>query len=166
MKVPGISSVLAVFGNQRLRSYSSTINIDEDITFLGSLILKEGVDIATDFVSTNFDVNVIKEVRTIMVKNHFVTDSSTASGYHDNSYKRRLFEEKFLHKFYQLSSISSAFRVHQSSFLNVNRVSNIFISHGSPSCKFSQYFQYGQDLSRLNPLWELYSFYRHHILCL
>ena len=45
MKVNGISAVLAVYGKERFMSFTSAVELDEDVTFVASLILVEGVDI-------------------------------------------------------------------------------------------------------------------------
>ena len=45
IKISGISAVLSVFGSNRLKSFDSTIEIDDDIVAIASVLLSEGADI-------------------------------------------------------------------------------------------------------------------------
>ena len=96
MKVNGISAVLEVYGNQRLLTFSSSIKINDDITFLASVMLSEGADIESDMGDTLFDPSVLLNARVILIRNHFVTDKSTLSRFDDNIYRRKRFEELLL----------------------------------------------------------------------
>ena len=96
MKVNGISAVLAVYGKERFMSFTSAVELDEDVTFVASLILAEGIDIRSKLADSIFDPSVISSTRTLLVKSHYLTDTSTLHPIEDDNFTRRVFEDKLL----------------------------------------------------------------------
>ena len=72
------------------------MKVDDDINLAASALIGEGVDIWSELEKSNIDSSIVKKIKILDVRNHFMTDKFTSCPFQTGYHKRKLFEEKLL----------------------------------------------------------------------